>query len=256
MPAPKPGVKKDSTSDVPMHDLEEVIRFITKIHEAGLETASMPEIAKGCGYGNATSTPFYRRILASRLFGFLAKTGAELTVRARDYLKPDSDGADQRALADAIFSIQPYSEIVDKFKGKKLNTELVANGLSKSFNLSDACAKNCAKVFESSLKFAGFLAADLTVAGEVAIITKPKSKTKEHLSEHEEEEKEADEEDLGLNVKTQSHTIYLDKTKKRKFQVIAPIDITTAELKRAKGFLDFALIVDQPIPPIDEEETA
>src|ERR1700722_2823757 len=110
MPATLPGAKKDSTNEVPMYDLGEIMTFVTTVHEKGLETEPMPEVAKGCGYKHATSTPFYRRMVAGRLFGLLSKTGAELTPRAKDVLKPDSDGAEKRALVDAVNAVAVYAE--------------------------------------------------------------------------------------------------------------------------------------------------
>ncbi len=233
-----------------MHDLEEIVRFVAKIHGDGLETASMTEIALGCGYKNATSTPFYRRMVSGRLFGLLAKSGAELTVRARDYFKPESLGDDRKALSDAILGIPAYADLVTKFNGKKMNVELVSNGFSRSLNLSDACGLTCARAFEASLKFAGLLGSDLTVSSQGAAPEKPISKVEEPPNPRKAKEEKAPE-----DTETQSHVLYLDKTKQRKFEVTAPIDITAAELSRAKGFLDFALLLDQEIPKKEESGT-
>jgi hypothetical protein len=233
------GQKKDYTTEIPMFDLEEVLRFVTKIHDLGLETASMPEIAKRCGYTAPTSTPFYRRMVASRHFGLLSKSGADLTVRVKDYLKPDSEGADKRALIEAILGIPRYAEIVQKHDGKKLNTELVANGLSKALTLTDACANICAKAFISSLKFAGLLAPDMIVSAGISEAAGNGALPHKELGKEEKNEVV-----LAESTETQSHTIYLDKTKQRRFFVTAPIDISNAEIQRIKKWLDYALIVD------------
>jgi len=232
-----------------MFDLEEVIRFVTKIQDAGLETAPMTQIALGCGYKHATSTPFYRRMVSGRLFGLLTKSGAELTSRARDYLKPTTPGVDKKALSEAILSIQPYAIAVERFKGKKFNLDLIANGFNRDLNLTDECAAICARALESSLKFAGFLAADLTVSVESTVAVNAKQPDPEKLGRNEANPKK----EVADDPETQTHTIYLDKTKQRKFEVTAPIDITAGELARAKGFLDFALIVDEDAPAKREE---
>jgi hypothetical protein len=234
------GQKKDYTTEIPMVELEEAIRFVTKIHNTGLETASMPEIAKASGYKTPSSTPFYRRMVASRQFGLLSKSGADLTVRVKDYLKPDSEGADRRALVDAVLGIPPYAEIVQRHDGKKLNISLVANGLSKALDLTDSCALLCAKVFAASLKFAGLLASDMTVSLNASESQAQTPSSSQEIAPS----KEGDKPEIGETLQTQGHTIYLDKSKTRKFTVNAPIDITSGEIERIKKWLDYALIVD------------
>ena len=248
VPIPNSSQKKDYTTDIPMFDLEEALGFVTKIHDMGLETASMPEIAKKFGYMSPSSTPFYRRMVASRHFGLLSKSRADLTVRVKDYLKPDSEGADKKALVDAILCFPKYGDIVQKHDGKKLNTELIANGFSESMGITDACAMICAKAFVSSLKFAGLLTTDMTVSAGITEPIKGSLPPKER-------EKGIKEEDVGETSETQSHTVYLDKTKQRKFVVTAPIDITSTELKRVNLFLEYALILDQEGSQKKEEGT-
>ena len=228
-----------------MYDLGEIITFVTTIHEKGLETAAMPEVAKGCGYKHATSTPFYRRMVAGRLFGLLSKAGAELTPRAKDYLKPDVHGAEKKALVEAINSISHYAELLGKFDGKKLNAGLVANGLSKSLNLTDACAAICGKSFEASLKFAGLLSGDGTVSGAPALPVKDAGKKDAEKSDDNHEEEEEESED---SAKTQKHTLYLDKTKTKKFTVTAPLSITSAEIKRIQKWIEVALLIESDEP--------
>jgi len=66
---------------------------VNDIRQKGLETTGLAEVAKQTGYATPTSTPFYRRLVAARLFKLLAPQGAELTKLALDYLKPDSEEA-------------------------------------------------------------------------------------------------------------------------------------------------------------------
>lgn len=249
MSATKPSApssqKKDYTTEIPMFDLEEVIRFVTKIHDLGLEAAPMPEIAKRCGYTTPTSTPFYRRMVASRHFGLLSKSGADLTVRIKDYLKPDSEGADRKALVDAILGVPRYAEIVQKHDGKKLNEELVANGFSKVLSLTDSCAKICAKAFISSLKFASLLTPDMTVSAGIAAIEKSAMaapKEREGKSVEHEERTSGDSNDV------QTHTLYLDKTKTKKFTVTAPLAVTALEIKRIQKWIEVTLLIDSEEP--------
>src|SRR6266704_6361981 len=88
--APRPRAKKGSTSDYPMVGLREVCDFAQTIREKGVEAETMPIVAKACGYSSATSTGFYRRVGAARLFQLLEPQGAALTALALDYFKPES----------------------------------------------------------------------------------------------------------------------------------------------------------------------
>ena len=229
--------KKDSTGEIPMIDLAEAINFVSAIHEKGLETVLLPEVAKGMGYGNPTSTPFYRRLTAARHFGLLGSSKAELTLRAREYLNPTKEGARVEAMTDAIMGIKHYAAEVQKLTGKKLNIQFVANVFANECKLSAAGASICARVFESSLKTAGFL----TPEGLVVHPTNtPAPKTPEVR----------DEEIIGEDVvepskgKAKTHTLPLNKEGTRSISVTAPLDITEKEIKRIQAWLAVTLLVD------------
>src|ERR1700677_791488 len=81
----------DWTTEIPMVDLETVLKLVSDIHGKALENATMDEVSKKMGYASATSSPFYRRVVAARLFGLLGQ-GASLTEASRDYIRPDDGG--------------------------------------------------------------------------------------------------------------------------------------------------------------------
>ena len=136
----KDGSKpQDSTTKLPMVDLETAIKVVMEIREKALETAPMPTVASRLGYANATSSPFYRRITAARLFNLLSQKSS-LTKEAIDYIRPHDEGTKAAVLNDAICGIPVYSDLVTRYLGKKLNLELVANAIAKDCNLTDACA--------------------------------------------------------------------------------------------------------------------
>jgi hypothetical protein len=228
------SVKKDSTNELPMLDIGEAINFVSLIHEKGLENAQMPDVATQTGYKHPSSTPFYRRCVAARLFGMLAKSGPELTARARTYLKPDNENARVAALRDAIMGIQLYADEVNKLIGKRINNLYVANSFQKVLPLTDGCAAECAINFERSLKFAGFLATDGTVVIPGLETTTPAAPVKPT----------GEDDDKGGADGMQSHTLYLDKTKTKKFSVSAPLDLTPSEIKRIQKWLEVTLLVD------------
>jgi len=235
--------KKDSTNDIPMFDIGEAINLASIIHEKALETAAMPDVAKGCGYANPTSTPFYRRIAAARLFKLIGSPKPELTTLAKDYLKPDTDGAKQAALTQSIMGIKTYADIVNLNVGKKINADLLANKLEKddSLSISKSCAKTCAAVFLSSIKFAGFILPDGTIAipnGINSTETTAPPVVSLPTKSPKPDEIEGDDE-------SQVQTLFLDSKRKRKITIKAPFTVTKDELERIRAWLGFQLIIEE-----------
>ena len=234
-----------------MYDIEEAMRLVIKIHEKALETASLPDVAKGCGYANPTSTPFYRRIAAARLFKLLNAPKPELTRIALDYLKPDTDSAKQLALTQAIMGIKAYSDIVTQNIGKRLNVELIANKFEKDAGLAitKACAKVCASALATSLKFAGFFSGDGTVAMPSGVAS-PESTTPLADAPN---KKSTNGDGLEDDEESQVQTLYLDNKRKRKITIKAPFTVTKEELERIRAWLGFQLIVEEAnTPPTTE----
>jgi hypothetical protein len=243
---PKPEVseasvgKKESTNAIPMFDIEEALKLVVRIHDKALETAPLPQVAKGCGYATPTSTPFYRRLAAARLFKLLASPQAELTSTALDYLKPDREDAKQAALTQAIMAIPAYADLVQRHVGKKINTELVSHSFSRTFGLTDSCAQVCARAFVSSIKFAGFISPDGTVAVPSGGAARPTGNPPAPVVQQPKmEEAETDEE-------VQTQTLYLDSKRKRRITIKAPLTVTKDELERIRAWLGFQLIIEEP----------
>src|SRR6266496_6524439 len=155
--------RRNSTSDYPMVDLREVCHFVQRIWEKGVQSEQISVVAKACGYSSPTSTGYYRRMTASRLFKMIEPQSARLTQLALDFVKPDSEDAKTRALREAIRSVPGYLPLLEKYSGTKLNDSTLANGITRISNLSDDCALICAKVFIESSRFAGELDVDYTL---------------------------------------------------------------------------------------------
>jgi len=234
--------KKDSTNELPMYDLGEALKIAATIHEKALETAAMPEVAKGCGYANPTSTPFYRRIAAARLFKLLNSPKAELTKIALDYLKPDTADAKQNALTQAVMGIKIYADIVVQHVGKKVNLELITNRLEKdaSLSITRSCAKICAYAFDSSLRIAGFISVDGTVVIPSGVVAPPKTPPLDPPPP-----KAGTGDELEGDEESQVQTLYLDKARKRKITIKAPFTVTKNELERTRAWLGFVLMVEE-----------
>ena len=236
--------KKDSTNELPMYDIKEALELVATIHNKALETAPMPDVAKGCGYANPTSTPFYRRIVAARLFQLLGQPKPELTKLALDYMKPDTDGAKQAALVQAILGIKVYADIVNLNVGKKLNVDLLSNKLEKdaALSITKACAKICATVFVSSITFAGFISTDGTIVIPIPTGTTSSATTPpvDALPP-----KTVKVEELEADDESQIQTLFLDNKRRRKITIKAPFTVTKDELERIRAWLGFQLIIEE-----------
>lgn len=234
--------RKDSTSDYPMVDLRDVCEFVHTIWEKGVQSEPMSIVAKECGYSAPTSTGFYRRMTASRLFKMIDAQNGRLTHLALDYVKPDSDDAKTRALREAVRSVPNYQPLFEKYSGTKLNAGTLSNGITRVSNLTDECALICAKVFIESLRFAGELAADYTLfatrksgVGEVAktLAAQEQGPTLLPFSS------------IAAEGNMETYSLILDAAKKRRVVVQAPPSVSPAELKRIQDWLSFQLIVEE-----------
>jgi hypothetical protein len=238
--------KKDSTNELPMCDIGEAIKIATAIHNKGLELASLPEVARGCGYANPTSTPFYRRIVAARLFQFIGTPKPGLTKLANDYLKPSTEDAKQAALTQAIMGIKIYAAIVNEHIARKINLELVTNRLEKDPTLliSRACAKVCASTLENSLKIAGFISADGTVAIPLSAGVKIAGQLLTDPPPPPPPPPPPGDDGQGLKNEISYEIYILPLSNGRKITVKAPANVTQQEVERLNKWTKFTLFLD------------
>lgn len=234
-PPQKSRGKKGSTADYPMVDLREVCDFAQTIREKGVEAETMPIVAKACGYASPTSTGFYRRLGAARLFQLIHSQGAALTPLALDYFKPESDDAKSRALKKAVRSVALYQPLLEKYLGKKLVVGNIENAIARSSDLNDECALLCAKSFVYSLRFAGELDGDdvLRASARVTELQEAPQAAARHPVASE----------LSVSDELENYYLTLDAGRKRRVIVQAPAAVTPAELKRIQDWLSFQLLI-------------
>jgi len=241
------AAKKNTTTEIPLVGLNDVVGFVTTIHEKALDTAALPDVAKGVGYQGASSTPFYRRLAAARLFGLVGTGGAAPTSRATDYLKPDQEDAKGKALQDAIAAIPYYTTLIEKYRGRKLNPDLICNAIAKDFNLVDAVAGTAATAFIASLKFAGLLSADQTVGSGTVISKADQQDTPLVTPTPAVNSPGTSTLSVQMVVEPGTHTyeLPLDRENKRKIKLNAPLDITEKEVKRVANWINATLLIDE-----------
>jgi hypothetical protein len=234
----KKAAKKASTNEIPMVDLGIVLKFVEKIESGGLQTLTALEVAKKTGYTAPTSTPFYRRMAAAKMFGLLDTTqGVILTKLALDYFKPTDDESKAEALVTAIKNVEGYKKMLYRYSGRRLpQVEILSNLIEREFNLAADAAKICANVFVASAQQAGLVQADNTL-----ITTLPQQARLGQVSEAAGAKVASQQMSPSLPIvpsnDSESHYLTLDAKQGRRVVLQAPPVITTSELKRIQNWL-------------------
>jgi len=254
-PEQKKG-KKASTNELPMVDLDSVLGFVDKIEADGLQTLSQQEVAKRLGYATQTSTPFYRRMAAARLFGLIDTTqGVNLTKLALDYFKPVDEESKRHALSTAVNNVLGYKGLIERFSGKRLPpSDILRNSIEREFDLAAEAANNCADVFVRTVKSAGLVKADGTLGAtsDEALLVRASSErsrndiapVKTSSTVH------------ASSDESESHYLTLDAKRSRRVVIQAPPIITGAELKRIQNWLAVQLHVIDSIELADADQFA
>lgn len=245
--------KKASTTDLPMVDLDNVLIFVAKIEGEGLQTLSQQEVAKRLGYANPTSTPFYRRVVAAKLFGLLDTTqGVNLTRLALDYFKPTDEESKQQALLTAVRNVLAYQGVIERFSDKRLPPlDILKNFVEREFDLAPEAANACADIFVRSVNRAGLVKGD----GTLSLVPSP-SVT------HETPQKAfapaapsmIANSPLSISEESESHFLTLDASRNRRVTVQAPPVITASELKRIQNWLAVQLHVVEALSASQSEQ--
>jgi hypothetical protein len=247
--------KKASTNELPMVDLDAVLTFVDKIETEGLQTLSQQEVARKLGYANQTSTPFYRRIVAAKLFGLIdTAQGLNLTRLALDYFKPIDEESRRQALVSAVKNVLAYQGMIERFTGKRLPPlDILRNSIERDFDLARETANSCADVFTRSVKTAGLVRVDGTLgAGAEQSFAQPSSERTPPAA------KSAGTVNLGdpPSEESESHYLTLDTKRNRRVVVHAPPVISEAELKRIQNWLAVQLHVVESLEGIPEHPTS
>jgi hypothetical protein len=227
--------KKASTNELPMVELDVVLGFVDKIEADGLQTLSQADVAKRMGYATQTSTPFYRRIVAAKLFGLIDTTqGVNLTKLALDYFKPLDEESKRQALVTAVRNVVGYVAIIERFSGKRLPPlDILKNSIEREFDLAAETANACADVFVRSVKSAGLIKGDGTLGTTVGEAAIPSTQTAPAV--------QASQPTPGLPThfaeELETHYLTLDAKRSRRVILQAPPVITATELKRIQSWL-------------------
>jgi hypothetical protein len=220
-----------------MVDLGVVLDFVGKVESDGLQTLTAQDVSKRMGFAASTSTPFYRRTVAAKLFGLLDTTqGVNLTKLALDYFKPTDDDSKAAALATAIKNVVAYQKILERYSEKRLpQVDILANLIEREFSLASEAARVCANVFINSVQRAGLVRGDGSLS-----TSNPERVSASRAPEKAQEILSPSRGPTGLfadEADSESHFLTLDAKAQRRVILQAPPVITTSELKRIQNWL-------------------
>lgn len=219
-----------------MVDLGVVLDFAEKIEAEGLQTLTAQDVAKRMGFAASTSTPFYRRTVAAKLFGLLDTTqGVNLTKLALDYFKPTDDDSKAAALGTAMKNVVAYQKILERYSEKRLpQIDILANLIERDFNLAPEAARVCASVFIHSAQRAGLLRGDGSLSTGSPDRSDSTASQKREIASAPEDRTSLTSSAAAGN---ESHFLTLDAKAQRRVTLQGPPVITAAELKRIQNWL-------------------
>jgi hypothetical protein len=136
-----------------------------------------------------------------------------------------------------------YAELVQTHQGKRLNSEIIANGIVRKITITQSGGTNCARVFIESLKFAEFLETDGTLKrldSSLAVSPSVSPLADEKLDQaiaNGNVPKEFSDQEV--------HYLFLDKEKTKKATFNCPLFISRAEYDRICNWIEATWIVEE-----------
>ncbi len=247
---------KASTNVLPMTDLPTALEFLHKLDHDGLQTLSQLEAAKKLGYASNTSTPFYRRVTASKLFGLLdTNQGMVLTRLALDYFKPMDEDSKHKALCSAIKNVVGYQKIIERYSGKRAPTpEILANLIERDHHLTRDASIICANVFLQSVRTASMLDAYGSIVVERQSAEPAPTVEKEAPNPLVDTRQNQTDQfsPPSFDKHLETHFLTLDRKTGRRLILQGPPVITENELRRIQGWLAVQFEVVSELNPVEE----
>jgi hypothetical protein len=237
------SARKASTNELPMVELGAILDFVEKIEVEGLQTLPQQEVARRLNYAAQTSTPFYRRMVAAKLFGLVDTTqGVNLTKLALDYFKPTDEHAKAAALFTSVKNVVGYQTLIERYANTRKRlppVDILRNAFERDFKLTAEAAKICAEAFLRSTEQAGMvqegmLSTSLAPPGLVAT-KEAKSTASGHVPTFTASSPSSE--------GNESHYLTLDAKHSRRVIIQAPPVVTRAELERIQNWLAVQLHV-------------
>lgn len=150
--------KAQTKRKAPSHALSESIGFLESIDRSlGRGPFTRDLIVEALGH-KAASGPFNRKVGALLHFNLLQRDGVSYRIAelGEKILRPQVEGEKRDALAEAVTEPKLYRELINRFRGQPV-PPLLKNILVREFGVHQNSGGDVAKMFLSSLEYAGLL---------------------------------------------------------------------------------------------------
>jgi hypothetical protein len=197
------------------------------------------------------SASFLQRVSSAKAFGLIVgRSDYSLSEVARRYYSPTSEHDRSNALLDFLAAPTSFREIIRLFDGDQLpNRMILANIFSEKLKVPESWKERAAAFFENSAQFIGVLDEKrilrvnaLKQKAAVISIVENHATAEEIISRMVPKKQQTPE----IFSDQEQHSLFLDKEKKRRFDIAGPLFITRAEYQRICKWIEVTLIVEEP----------
>ncbi|MFO0953919.1 MAG: hypothetical protein U0835_22735 [Isosphaeraceae bacterium] len=158
-----PRGKRERSSRYPGVSLDDCLDFCASVQDLGVDGLGAADIAQALGYKNIKTNTFSARLSGARQFGLIALkgNGYALTPLALSILHPVDPADVPRLHREALLSPPLYSELAERFAGKKVpDAAILGNVLFHHHQIIATAKLTAAEAFLRSARFAGALGDD------------------------------------------------------------------------------------------------
>lgn len=144
----------------PGNTFESALEVGRVVADAGGANAAVQKASiAGALNSSDRSGAFLTRIASARTYGIIvsSRNGYRLTDEAKKYFHPSDDAEKQRALLMMLKSAQIFADIIKRFDGTKINSDMFSNVLLREFKIPADSSGRIARYFLAAAKFAGAL---------------------------------------------------------------------------------------------------
>lgn len=248
----------NAETSYPLYDLGEAVKIAEAIRDlgGGNSPVSKSLLAKQLNYAESGPS-FFQRVTASRVFGLIDGRGSYLlTDLAKQYFYPTVENGKEDASVKSLTKPFAFALLVKKFDGSPLpGLEMMGNIVHSEADIPVSKKNTVAGTFVRSAQFIGaidtqgILRCKALVAAGKKVMDGIKSgaiPAMFNLDDYPDDLKPGDESVKPQIEKVESgyHPYVLPLSNGRKITVIAPLDVTKAEIERLKKWAEFTLFLD------------
>ncbi len=241
----------------PLYDLSEAVKIAEAVRDLGGGNAPVSKSLLAQHLKYAESGPsFFQRVTATKAFGLIGGRGSYLlTDLAKQYFYPTVENGKESAAVKSLTFPKAFALLVQKFDGGKLPAiEMIGNIIHAEADIPVSKKSILAGLFLRSVQFigaidaGGFLRCKALVSvgkkvmGGVDSGRIPKEFNLDNAPA--DLKPKADDRDQD-DAESQTQTLYLDNTHKRKITIQAPFTVSKDELERIRAWFGVVLLVQE-----------